>query len=109
MDRTQKDAPVKIALSCEARQVNLTIIKSNIAEARQELERIEALIRTGDISDEGELWVMMQHAYHHINFAWNARNISTERYAHLTHQDFNQFGKFPTDVDELEISDPENG
>ena len=36
-----------------------------------------------DLSVEA-LQVGLLHAYHHLNFAWNIRNVPTEQYAKLT-------------------------
>jgi hypothetical protein len=95
-------------LSVEAmKRLNWKIIKSNISEAREELQKVESLIESGDLPDEGELQIMVEHAYHHINFAWNARKMSTRRYANLADTDFNSFGKFPEDLEEWHVSDSE--
>ena len=59
---------------------NWEIIKSNISEALEELKSIEKQIESGKFPHEGELQVMFEHTYHHLNFAWNARKISTKRY-----------------------------
>jgi len=80
--------------------MNSEIIKSNISEAREELEKLERRIASGDCPEEGEFFVMLQHAYHHLNFAWNIREMPTERYASMTDEEFNEWGKFPLDMDE---------
>jgi hypothetical protein len=87
------------------KRLNWKVIKNNISEARQELEEIESLIGSGELPEEGELQIMVEHAYHHINFAWNARSMSAKRYANLTDEDFNSYGKFPTDVEEWRVPD----
>jgi hypothetical protein len=73
------------------------IIASNITEAREELENIERRIASGDF-DEVEFQIAMQHAFHHLNFAWNVRKQPIERYAGLSQADFDQWGSFPTDL-----------
>lgn len=80
------------------RKINAGIVLSNISEAREELEKIEALARSGEELDDGDLTVMFGHAYHHLNFAWNARRVADEKYRNLTGEDFNEWGKFPADV-----------
>ena len=50
-----------------------------------------------------ELSVDLQHAYHHLNFAWNARYISTKRYANLTDEDFAKWGKYPIDIEDEDL------
>ena len=79
------------------------MIKSNLAEAREELEVIEGKIASGEMLDEVDYQIKIEHIYHHLNFAWNARNISKERYVNLTDQDFNEFGKFPDDIELAEV------
>jgi len=78
--------------------MNRQIIESNIKEAREQLEEIEKRLSANLI--EGELLVMLQHAYHHLNFAWNVREIPTERYASMTDEEFNEWGKIPQDMDD---------
>jgi hypothetical protein len=82
----------------DVRKINAEIVLLNISEAREELEEIEALARSGEELDVGDLVVMFGHAYHHMNFAWNARHVSDEKYRNLTDADFNEWGKFPTDI-----------
>jgi hypothetical protein len=78
--------------------MNRQIIESNIKEAREQLEEIEKRLSANLI--EGELLVMLQHAYHHLNFAWNVREVPTERYASMTDEEFNEWGKIPQDMDD---------
>ena len=72
--------------------MNKQIIESNISEAREQLQEIERRIHTSDSLTEGQLLVMLQHAYHHLNFAWNTRKVTDKRYANMTANDFNQWG-----------------
>ena len=81
------------------KSLNREVILSNVAEAREELEKIEALVRSGGGLSEGELWVMFGHAFHHLNFAWNARRVADGDYRNLTNKDFNEWGSFPTDIE----------
>ena len=81
------------------RKINAEVVLSNISEAREELEKIEELVRSGEgLEDDGDLVVMFGHAYHHINFAWNARRVADEKYRNLTNEDFDEWGRFPTDI-----------
>jgi hypothetical protein len=82
--------------------MNRQIIESNIEEAREQLEEIEKQLSAG--LNEGELLVMLQHAYHHLNFAWNARKVSNSRYAKLSEEEFNEWGKYPAaDIDDFAL------
>ena len=78
--------------------INWKIVASNISEDREELERVEALVAAGTPPEDEEFQVLMQHAFHHLSVAWNARNESLERYANLSHDDFERWGRLPQDL-----------
>jgi hypothetical protein len=80
-------------------RMNWRIIASNLREAREQLEEIERQIEKKTFPDEIELQLWLEHAYHHLNFAWNIRRIKTKEYAHLTDDDFNRWGQFPKDIE----------
>ncbi len=82
-------------------RLNWKIIAGDIKEAREQLQQIEKRIAGKKRPSEGELLVMLSHAYHHLNFAWNTRRISTKQYASLTDQEFNRWGKFPKEVNQF--------
>ena len=84
-------------------EINWKIINSNISEARSQLQDIEKRIAKGNSLDEDELSIDLQHAYHHLNFAWNARYISTKRFANLTDEDFAKWGKYPIDIEDEDL------
>ena len=77
------------------KKLNWEIIASNVAEAREQLEAIESNVRGGTPPSEIEFREMLEHAYHHLNFAWNVRHVSSERYRHLSRAEFNKWGRFP--------------
>ena len=83
-------------------KLNWEIVKSNIAEAREQLEEIEKQIRDAEIS-EGSFEVNIAHAFHHLNFAWNIRSVSSKRYAKCSHADFNSWGAFPSDIELMKL------
>ncbi|HYG11700.1 MAG TPA: hypothetical protein VD835_17265 [Pyrinomonadaceae bacterium] len=85
------------------RKLNWEIILSNLAEAREQLEKIELRVKAGEPPAEGEFQIMLEHAYHHLNIAWNVRRVSAERYAQLTDEEFNQWSKFPRELEEWKI------
>lgn len=82
--------------------LNWEIIKLNISEAREELEKIEEEIKSSDKPSEIDLSLSLRHAYHHLNFAWNIRNKSNEEYSNITDKDFKQWGLFPCGMDSLQ-------
>jgi hypothetical protein len=80
------------------KELNLEIMTSNLDEAIEELVRIRANVSAGTVV-EGQLQVWLCHAYHHLNFAWNIRHVSTEKYAHLTNAQFKRWGSYPRDIE----------
>lgn len=84
-------------------KLNWKNILHNITEAREQLEQIEAQAKHKKRISEGELQVMLEHAYHHLNFAWNIRHVSTKHYTHLTESEFNEWSKFPKQIEEFNI------
>jgi len=81
-----------------ARRINWQIVLSNLTEAREELQQLEAMASDRNRRHEVKLEVGLSHAYHHLNFAWHIRHVKTSRYRHLTNQEFGRWGKFPTTV-----------
>jgi len=79
-------------------KLNRDIIRSNIEEAREELQKIEATLARDEPIDPVWFQVSMQHAFHHLNFAWNARKWPMKRYEHLSKSDFDSAGNFPPDL-----------
>jgi uncharacterized protein (DUF1810 family) len=79
-------------LSCD-------IIESNLREAIEQLEKLKHQASTGELN-EAELMVGLRHAYHHVNFAWNIRRVPASRYAKLTHEEFERWGKYPAEIDD---------
>lgn len=77
------------------------IILSNLAEAREQIEQIEELAKSKKKPSEIEFQIKMLHTYHHLNFAWNIRHASTKSYAQLSDDDFNKWGKYPIDIEDL--------
>ena len=77
------------------RKLNWTLIAYNLAEAREQLEAIEAQVKAGNPPGEIEFQIKLEHACHHLNFAWNVRRQPTEKYTNLSRKDFNRWSKFP--------------
>jgi hypothetical protein len=82
------------------RPFNREIIRSNLAEAIEQLQKLERKAADGELGEE-ELQVGLQHAYHHVNFAWNVRRISTSEYSKLTQSQFESWDRYPTEIKEL--------
>ncbi len=85
-------------------RMNWKIISLELKEARERLEEIEKRIQSKQYPDEvGELKPMLEHAYHHLNAAWNIRRIETKDYANLTDAQFNKWSRYPKDIDVFEL------
>ena len=48
---------------------------------------------------EGRLFVSLEHAYHHLNWAWNCRHTPEERVWHFADRDADRWDKFPDTAD----------
>jgi len=70
------------------------IVLQNIAEAREQLEQIEKSLLDLEY-DETELRVNLEHAYHHLNYAWNVRNEADAAVVAHSAADFAKWSKFP--------------
>jgi hypothetical protein len=86
------------------KRLNWKIILSNIAEAREQLEKIEARVENGKRPSEIELEIMLGHPYHHLNFAWNIRFEKSQSYGNLTDENFNRWSKFPKEIKPYQLS-----
>ncbi len=76
---------------------NKDLITDNIQEAREQLEAIEKQLQNDSEYDEVELRIELEHAYHHLNFAWNIRNEDDEKLETFSNEDFQKWSKFPKD------------
>ncbi|RTL50126.1 MAG: hypothetical protein EKK46_13740 [Rhodocyclaceae bacterium] len=73
----------------------------HLGEALEELSRTKDQCQKDIDYSEGELFLAMQHLYHHLNTAWNGRSLSPDRVAQSIDQDFNTLGAFPSDIPPL--------
>jgi len=73
-------------------------ITYNLEDTLSELQKLNKRISSGDMPDEVEFQIAMQHIYHHLNFAWNTRMESIQKRADMTEEQFHQWGKFPEDL-----------
>jgi hypothetical protein len=83
------------------KKINWETIAGDISEAREELEKIEADVKAGRAPCLEAFQVQLQHVYHHVNFAWNCRYVSTDRYAQMTNTDFKKWSKYSKDVENI--------
>ena len=77
--------------------MNRNWVLFHLGEARDEIEKTLEKIRVTPDYDYGEFFVAMQHLYHHLNTAWNSRDLTEDQIAHRSRQDVDQWGRFPPD------------
>jgi hypothetical protein len=70
----------------------------HLRQGRDELTRTIAKIEADPEYDYGEFSAAMAHLYHHLNTAWNSRDVSDEVTAAQTDEQFYQWRSFPTDM-----------
>lgn len=83
-------------------KLNWEIILSNINDAREQLEEIEKLIEEKKLS-EVAFQIKLEHAFHHLNFAWNIRHLPSKSYRKMSDEDFNEWSKFPEEIEIYKI------
>ncbi|HEX8738263.1 MAG TPA: hypothetical protein VF721_23210 [Pyrinomonadaceae bacterium] len=83
-------------------RLNRKNILYNISEAREQLEEIEKLFEEKNLS-EIELQIKLEHAYHHLNVAWNTRYSTSKRYTKMSDEDFNEWSKFPAEIEAYKV------
>jgi hypothetical protein len=82
------------------RPFNRSIIRGNIAEAIEQLQKLEQKAATGTLN-ETELQIGLAHAYHHLNFAWNVRRVASSEYARLSQEQFDRWSKYPEEINDI--------
>jgi len=66
----------------------------NLGDAIEELQRLQKALEDPEYT-EFEFKLDLAHAYHHINFAWNARDASDDELVNLSDSNFSKWSKFP--------------
>jgi hypothetical protein len=64
---------------------------------------LERYIRETRPRSEIDLQIKLEHAFHHLSVAWNARSASIGRYSNISDGDFNEWSKFPKDLEEYRL------
>ena len=83
--------------------MNRELMVCNLSEAvEQLLETIEELgNESSESPTEGELLAELAHAYHHINFAWNARHEAVDFLGAMSDEQFYRYRAFPSEIAEF--------
>ena len=79
--------------------MNKPHIRLHLAEARQALDQVISEIDSDPEYEFGSYRVDMEHLYHHINSAWNARDASEQATSECSEEDFRRWRQFPTDIE----------
>jgi hypothetical protein len=69
----------------------------HLKEAFEQLQ--ETLSSFSIKTDDVELELEMEHLYHHLNTAWNARNATEQETTECNKNNFNKWRQFPKDID----------
>ena len=77
--------------------MNREFVLSNIREAVDELSRTVAEMEKDPDYGSGEFLVAMQHAYHHLNSAWNGQDVSELKVINMTDATWSRLGAFPAE------------
>ncbi len=78
--------------------MNKDYVLFNLREAEEELVSMIRSLATEPDYAEAEFSVAMMHLYHHMNTAWNARDASEKQAEECSEEDFNAWGRFPSDL-----------
>ena len=84
--------------------MNRVWVRFHLTEALEALGQIIKELDEDPEFDDSVYWVDMQHLYHHLNTAWNARNASEAQVKAVKDSDFNGWSRFPTDLPMMEVS-----
>nr|WP_319395943.1 hypothetical protein [uncultured Desulfobacter sp.] len=69
----------------------------NIEDARDELNCILSDLQKDSEYSEIEFKIALEHAYHHLNHAWNIRDIDEDRIGDCSEEDDKTWSKYPKD------------
>lgn len=70
----------------------------NLKEAQEELIRTIADLESDASYDVPEFSVAMSHLYHHLNTAWNSRDVSEEVARDCSQENFDRWRQMPDDI-----------
>jgi hypothetical protein len=78
--------------------MNKALILFHLREGSEELTRTVLAVESDPEYDEAEFRIAMAHLYHHLNTAWNAREVDHQRAAELSDEDYHAWQQFPADL-----------
>jgi hypothetical protein len=74
---------------------NRRMVIFNLKEAKEQLDELIKDYGENPKYDAESFEVEMAHIYHHLNTAWNSRNVSHERAVKCAQSDFDKWRQFP--------------
>ena len=77
--------------------MNRKLISLHLREAAEELNRTVADVDGEAAYDVEDFRVAMGHLYHHLNTAWNGRDLTDEAFKKCKDADFLRFRRFPAE------------
>lgn len=77
--------------------MNREFVLENLREAAGELAQAVIDMEADPEFSAGELLIALQHAYHHVNSAWNGQDISPLKADNMTGMTWARLGEFPAD------------
>ncbi len=78
--------------------MNLKYIRYNLSEVQEEIENILTRIKLGEGYSHSEFYSSMQHIFHHVNIAWNTRDIDEQITDQADECDLQKWSKTPSDI-----------
>ena len=78
--------------------MNKEYVLYNLKAAKKELDRTIKEIEEIEDYDYGEYSVAIQHLYHHLNTAWNAKKSSSKESNECSEENFKKWRQFPSDI-----------
>jgi len=79
--------------------MNKEYIIYNLKEALEQLSMTINELETDKEYEFGDYKVQMEHLYHHINTAWNARNSSEKESIECSEKNYEIWRQFPNDIE----------
>ena len=74
---------------------NRDLIVINLEEAIEQLQDTVSSLSNNQEYDEGQFRLDLEHAYHHLNFAWHIRAASQLEVAECSQDNYVKWSKFP--------------
>jgi hypothetical protein len=76
-------------------KVNREFVLFHLREVAEDLSRTVREIESNPEYDSGEFLVAAQHAYHHLNSAWNGQDLHELQVANVNDSRWSRLGRFP--------------